>query len=598
MTIETLFSNPPTKYYKGVITTSQYLTMRDGINIAIDVLLPKDLPTDTKIPTIMMMARYWRSMELRVPSPPNKAPIGPRENVPDWLLERGFALVIGDIRGAGASHGVNRHPFAPEEIDDFGEIATWIKNQSWSNGNIGAFGISYEGSTALYLASAGVDAVKAVAPQEIEFDVYTDVALPGGVPNDSFIRVWSASNQRLDNHKTSDLFPPVARLMVKSVRPVDSDKKSRQMLKKALADHQQNTDVYRAMSQVVYKDDLFGNTGATLPDFSIFRVKNTIEAGGSAIFSWGSWMDGASAESVLRSFNTFSNPHVAVIGAWKHEMSADGNPFNPPKGKPNPPLKNQWEALGQFFTQTLIDNHPPQGKTLYYYTMGANIWSKTDAFPLPNTTMQAWYFGAGNGLSPQKPTEKDASDHYTVNFETTSGKTNRWMTQFARPVVYENRATEDKKLLTYTSAPLDQDTQITGYPVVTLYVASSEADCAFFVYLEDMDETGYVRYITEGQLRAIHHKISDEPLPYVTGMPNRSYKRADSSPLPIGKTVEIVIGLQPTSVLIKKGHRIRVAIAGADKDTFAKIPANATPTWTISRDSVRASYISLPIINS
>lgn len=166
----------------------------------------------------------------------------------------------------------------------------------------------------------------------------------------------------------------------------------------------------------------------------------------------------------------------------------------------------------------------------------------------------------------------------------------------ARPVVYANRADEDKKLLAYTSAPLTHDMTITGYPVVTLYIASSEADSAFFVYLEDVDEAGVVRYITEGQLRGMHRKISDTPLPYVTGMPNHSFLRADASPLPIGETVEIIIGLQPTSVLIKKGHRVRVALAGADKDTFVQIPATGTPTWTLSRDVAQSSHITLPVI--
>ncbi|HRF93697.1 MAG TPA: hypothetical protein PLZ51_00815, partial [Aggregatilineales bacterium] len=95
-------------------------------------------------------------------------------------------------------------------------------------------------------------------------------------------------------------------------------------------------------------------------------------------------------------FNTFSNPQITVIGAWKHEMSADGNPYNPPKGKPTPLLKHQWDALSQFFQQTLVDDTPPQGKTLYYYTLGADTWSKTSVFPLPNTAHQAWYFGAEN----------------------------------------------------------------------------------------------------------------------------------------------------------------------------------------------------------
>jgi predicted acyl esterase len=54
--------------------------------------------------------------------------------------------------------------------------------------------------------------------------------------------------------------------------------------------------------------------------------------------------------------------------------------------------------------------------------------------------------------------------------------------------------------------------------------------------------------------------------------------------------------LFPTSVLIKKGHRIRIAIAGADKDTFLRIPAEGTPTITIERNSRFASYVELPTI--
>ncbi len=49
-----------------------------------------------------------------------------------------------------------------------------------------------------------------------------------------------------------------------------------------------------------------------------------------------------------------------------------------------------------------------------------------------------------------------------------------------------------------------------------------------------------------------------------------------------------------TSVLFRAGHRIRIAIAGAD--TFARVPAEGTPTWTVERNPARASHISLPVI--
>ena len=79
-------------------------------------------------------------------------------------------------------------------------------------------------------------------------------------------------------------------------------------------------------------------------------------------------------------------------------------------------------------------------------------------------------------------------------------------------------------------------------------------------------------------------------------MPTRTFSRAAAAPLPVGETVEITIGLQPTSVLVRQGQRLRVALAGADKDTFARIPAQGPVTWQVSRSQAQASFIQLPII--
>src|SRR5262249_34600536 len=51
-----------------------------------------------------------------------------------------------------------------------------------------------------------------------------------------------------------------------------------------------------------------------------------------------------------------------------------------------------------------------------------------------------------------------------------------------------------------------------------------------------------------------------------------------------------------TSVVIRRGHRIRVAIAGADSDTFARIPAQGTPVISVLRDQQHASFVELPVI--
>jgi len=161
--------------------------------------------------------------------------------------------------------------------------------------------------------------------------------------------------------------------------------------------------------------------------------------------------------------------------------------------------------------------------------------------------------------------------------------------------VYPDRAAEDKKLLTYTSPPLDTDLEITGSPVLTLEMASTTSDGAIHAYLEDVSTEGLVTYLDEGVFRVIHRKLVDpKSLPYEPLGPAHSFLRTDAEPLTPGETVEIRFSLFSTSVLLHMGHRIRVALAGADASLFQRFPAEGTPTWTVYRDAQRASFVDLP----
>ncbi len=59
---------------------------------------------------------------------------------------------------------------------------------------------------------------------------------------------------------------------------------------------------------------------------------------------------------------------------------------------------------------------------------------------------------------------------------------------------------------------------------------------------------------------------------------------------------QLEFDLWATSVLIKRGHRLRIAIAGADKDTFLPYPTEGgVPTITVAWSRVHASRIRLPM---
>jgi putative CocE/NonD family hydrolase len=236
-------------------------------------------------------------------------------------------------------------------------------------------------------------------------------------------------------------------------------------------------------------------------------------------------------------------------------------------------------------------------KLLHYYTMGEGQWKTTAVWPPAGTAMRRYYLAADHGLSEVPPLEAEGSDVYAVDFRATSGTRNRWFTQLGgADVVYEPRDQQAAELLSYRSEPLSHDMEITGHVVVTLRLRSTHEDGAFFVYLEGEAPDGRVVYLTDGQLRALHRKVSQKEPPYRIWEPYHSFERADGAPLVPGEIAELSFGLQPTSALLPEGWRLRVSIAGHDADTFDRIPAEGNPVITVERNRNHASYLDLPIV--
>ena len=143
---------------------------------------------------------------------------------------------------------------------------------------------------------------------------------------------------------------------------------------------------------------------------------------------------------------------------------------------------------------------------------------------------------------------------------------------------------------------MQEDTEITGQPVADIYLASDRTDGAFILYLEDVDQDGLVRYITEGELRGIDRKISSGTPPYRVVGPYQSFRKEDELPLKPGKVAELKFSMMPISVLIRAGHRIRIALAGADADTFERIPESGDAVYAVHRDRVYPSHVVLPLV--
>ncbi len=307
-------------------------------------------------------------------------------------------------------------------------------------------------------------------------------------------------------------------------------------------------------------------------------------------------MDAGTADGVIKSFLTFNNSQRAVIGSWNHGASQNASPYFSVNSQR---ISLMYEWL-RFFDHYLkgIDAGVDAGKVLFYYTMGEERWKQTKVWPIIGAQNRRLYMASDNSLSESAPASMAGADAYKVDFEASTGEKNRWRTQLGGQVIYADRAEEDRRLLVYTSQPLTSDMEITGHPVVNLYVTSTHTDGAFYVYLEEIDEAGKVTYLTEGQLRAIHRKVSKDAPPYTTLVPYHTFRKKDAMPLVPGEIAELKFGLLPTSVLIRKGHRIRLAVAGHDKSVFARIPAEGTPIISVARNKQHASFIDLPVVRN
>jgi hypothetical protein len=587
--------------YKGYTRRSVYVTMRDGIRLAVDIELPKGLPADEKIPAILQQTRYWRNSELKPPLSwfhlsANDLPSSIKK-MKRFFIDRGYAVVTVDVRGTGASFGAWQYPWEDASVEDAREIVDWIIAQSWSNGCVGGLGISYMGTTAELLLALQHPAIKAVALMFNHPDASTDIAFPGGVFNARFMREWSRMNAILDQNKLPFL-KGLARYLVRGVSPVDEDQ-NRHLLESAVAWHVDNFQL-NSMEDITYRDESHPDRNLCLDSASVMRFREAILINPAAIYGWASWMDAGTADAAIRRFLTLPNARHLVIGAWSHGGFLQASPVRSSNTPVSPPFIDQWTELLRFFDAYLKDiaNGAQEETTIYYYTLGAETWQQTRTWPPAGTHIERWFFGENRMLTSQPLDSKTSKDMYQVDYSASTGELNRWWelgVASNQSVRYPNRAAQDQKLICYTSPPVEQDIHLCGYPVIHLAVSSSESDVAFYVYLEVVTPDRQATYLTEGLLRGIHHKISNQPSPYKLQVPYHSFRQDDGESLIPGNPAEVEFGLLPVSALIRRGQRIRVAIAGHDEGNFPRHPQEGNAVYTFYRSNQHACWIDLPI---
>lgn len=581
--------------YKGFNYNSLYLPMRDSVLLAADVFLPKGLKEGDKVPTILYLTRYVRSVQAKFPFSIFKDPILTQvsEKEIDFFTSYGYACVIVDVRGSGASLGERRMEFSPEEVADGKEIVDWIIAQPWSSGNVGSTGVSYLGTTAEMLLTNQHPAVKACIPRSNIFDLYADILFPGGVCLGPFVDKWGYTTKSLDNNNYKPFTNKAG--LLNGVHPVKGDK-NKAHLKRALALHKENFDVFEGLKLITFRDDAPTKLGLSANDFSIHARRDLIEASGTPIYRIGGWYDGALAKSCTDGYMNTSNTKKVLIGPWDHGPQNNASPFADSKKV----TFNVYAEMLRFFDYYLkgIDNGIDDEPVFTYYTVGEELWKTSNSWPIKGAETQKLFFTTDNTLQANAGNVASGDVNYKVDYTATTGKTTRWnsiTTLFMNgPTSYSNRSEEDKKLLTFTSSPIEAPMEITGHPVVNISFSADATDATVFCYLEDVAPDGSVTYVTEGQFRPMHAAIATNA-EYKTAYPAHSYKKSDQVKTGKNEKQQLYFDLLPISYQFKKGHSVRVSIAGADIGHF-DLPEHKPENFVITCDAGSGSFIELPVV--
>ncbi|MGI8518483.1 MAG: CocE/NonD family hydrolase [Acidimicrobiia bacterium] len=467
-----------------------FVSMRDGIKIALTTYLPEGAG---RFPVVVESVPYRKDDDYYARDWQNYL----------YLAERGIAGVRVDIRGTGASEGIIIDEYSAAEMADTVEILDWAASQSWSNGNIGMWGISWGGFSSLQTAMLRPEPLKAIMPVHATHDRFaTDVHYAGGSVLAAEQGDWPASMVALNG------LPPDPDIVGERWREMwlERLKHTPQWLFEWFC-HQ-----YR---------DAYWLHGSPCADYESIEVPTLLIGG---------WLDGY-VDGMLALFEKLRCPRKAVIGPWGHYRPATGVPA---------PTFDHLDLMARWF------GHHLRGDDNRVMDMPDLVsWIRTVP-PYDGETTIGYWRGDSHGFS----TEPWAMRLPGEEIESWRGP--QWVGSHApawdRAAMGSTDSTpDDAASLVFESEPLTEDLLIFGQPRAELMVASDRAVGLVAVRLLVVTPEGDAHLVCRGNKNLAFPQDLSEPEPI----------EPDAFRL-------VEVPLLAASAVIPSGWRIRLAVSGAD----------------------------------
>ena len=483
-----------------------WIPMSDGVRLAARIWLPEDAQAHP-VPAILEYLPYRRR---------DGTSYRDSQTQP-YMAGHGYAAVRVDIRGTGDSEGLMLDEYDALELRDGVQIIAWLAAQSWCNGRVGMWGISWGGFNSLQVAALQPPALRAIMPMGFTHDRYNgDCHYMGGCLLEGNTS-WGGT------------------LLSGTARPPDPAVVGERWRAMWLERLQQATLPVEIWLRHQRRDD-YWKPGSVCEDYDRVQVP---------VYAVSGWQD-SYARNVLPLLEQLRVPKKALVGPWSHNW--------PNVGSPGPAIGFLQEALRWWDhwlkgIDTGIMDEPMLRVWMQDWVQPAKRvtdwpgrWVAEAAWPSTRVIEKAWSLNSdGLGEAPGVLTDRSL-----CSAQTTGLGAGYQCSYGAGPDLSDDQRADDANSLCFDSAPLAKLIDILGEARIEIEIASDQPQALLAVRLCDVAPDGSSLRVSYGLLNLSHRRGPAVPEPLVPGRFER-----------------VEIRLCAAATRFAAGHRIRIALSNA-----------------------------------
>ncbi|AJW98275.1 CocE/NonD family hydrolase [Burkholderia gladioli pv. gladioli] len=526
------------------------VTMSDGISVAVRVYGPLD-----KARPVLFAASPYRFDNDDIPE---TTTFLWRETGPiDWYVEQGYTYVHLDVRGTGRSGGEYEF-FSSRERRDLFETIEWIAVQDWCTGKIGGIGHSYYAISQWCMASERPPSLACIAPYDGGLDLYRQWAYHGGLFCHFTAEWWHGNVRPINLH-------PLMRDAPK--RDISLD------LPRLLSLHP-TIDAFWEDRAFAHKLD-----GCQIP-----------------VLSFGAWAKrDLHLPGNIEGFNRFAGPRHLLIS---------GTPSMPAIQGDFESISFHQKHLLPFYDKYLkgLDTGFERRPSVTFEMREAGQTVLSTAWPPKSQDLAFWLSGTkadacvslNDGALLSEPRDCVASTSYSYPDP-------RWA--FGNVELTSRGPDPTSRNLTFTSAMLEEDLDVVGYPKLRLFLSTNRSDADVIVKLVELRHQADASVssiqsivVAKGWLRGSHRAIRDRRF-------GISHCHAALDLLAPGEIYELEFTLTPVGHKFKAGSRIRLDVSCADSPITDSIFVHEFTPDKVGEDTIyhslkHGSVLHLPVMDA